>query len=154
MALTALQRAVCRRLAGQRKATASHRVSQDIDLFHDSTEAVQAGWEADRALLEGAGYDLSIVRERPSFVEAVVARAGDRVLVQWAADSAYRFFPLVEHPDFGLVLAPFDLARNKVLALVGRLEARDWIDVIAAHDAIRFRTGSLRGVLPTVHGAD
>jgi hypothetical protein len=26
------------------------------------------------------------------------------VLVEWTRDSAYRFFPLVEHPDFGLVL--------------------------------------------------
>jgi hypothetical protein len=30
----------------------------------------------------------------------------------------------------GLVLHPFDLATNKVLALVGRLEPRDWVDVI------------------------
>jgi hypothetical protein len=29
-----------------------------------------------------------------------------------------------------LVLHPFDLATNKVLALVGRLEVRDWVDVI------------------------
>ncbi len=50
--------------------------------------------------------------------------------MQWARDSAYRFFPLVDHPEFGLVLHPFDLATNKVLALAGRLEVRDWIDVI------------------------
>jgi hypothetical protein len=36
----------------------------------------------------------------------------------------------VRHADLGLVLHPFDLATNKVLALVGRLEPRDWIDVI------------------------
>ena len=45
-------------------------------------------------------------------------------------DSAYRFFPLLAHPDLGLTLHPFDLATNKVLALVGRLEVRDWIDTI------------------------
>ena len=28
------------------------------------------------------------------------------------------------------MLHPFDLATNKVLALVGRLEARDWVDVL------------------------
>src|SRR5262245_44561303 len=33
----------------------------------------------------------------------------------------YRFFPLLEHPDFGLTLHPFDLASNKVLGLAGRL---------------------------------
>ncbi len=47
------------------------------------------------------------------------------------------FFPLVEHPDFGLVLHPFDLATNKVLALVGRLEVRDWLDVISCHDGLQ-----------------
>lgn len=152
MALTPFQRTVCRLLATQRIAsgesyvaggvalsevTRSQRVSQDIGLFHDSLQAVRSTWEADRETLEAAGYALRVVRERPKFVEAVVAKDDERVLVQWAADSAYRFFPLVEHPDFGLVLAPFDLATNKVLALVGRVEARDWIDVISAHDAIQ-----------------
>ena len=52
-------------------------------------------------------------------------------------DSAYRFFPLVTHDDLGLTLHPFDLATNKVLALVGRLEVRDWIDVILCHERIQ-----------------
>jgi hypothetical protein len=45
--------------------------------------------------------------------------------MEWARDSAFRFFPLVENSELGLVLHPFDLAVNKVLALVGRGEARD-----------------------------
>ncbi len=48
-----------------------------------------------------------------------------------------RFFPLVEHPDFGLTMHPFDLATNKVLALVGRLEVRDWVDTMACSDPVR-----------------
>jgi hypothetical protein len=43
----------------------------------------------------------------------------------------------VEHADLGLVLHPFDLATNKVLALVGRLEPRDWIDVIECNDRLQ-----------------
>lgn len=43
------------------------------------------------------------------------------VVVQWARDSAYRFFPLVRHDNLGLVLHPFNLATNKVLALVDTL---------------------------------
>lgn len=38
---------------------------------------------------------------------------------------------------FGLTLHPFDLATNKILAMAGRLEARDWIDVISCHDCIQ-----------------
>src|SRR5438132_96105 len=59
------------------------------------------------------------------------------VVMQWTADSAFRFFPLIQHEDFGLTLHPFDLATNKVLTLVGRLEARDWIDVINCHEKIQ-----------------
>jgi hypothetical protein len=36
-----------------------------------------------------------------------------------------------------LTLHPFDLATNKVLALVGRLDARDWVDVIACHERLQ-----------------
>jgi hypothetical protein len=49
----------------------------------------------------------------------------------------FRFFPLVEHDDLGLTLHPFDLATNKVLALVGRPEARDWIDAIDCHERLQ-----------------
>jgi hypothetical protein len=57
--------------------------------------------------------------------------------MEWARDSAFRFFPLVVDEEFGLALHPFDLATNKVLAMVGRLEARDWIDVIACHEHLQ-----------------
>jgi hypothetical protein len=51
--------------------------------------------------------------------------------MQWARDSAYRFFPLVEYPELGLTLHPFDLATSKVLALVGRVEPRDFVDTLS-----------------------
>jgi hypothetical protein len=152
MALTALQRAICRLIAANRKRQgeayvaggvalnallAASRLSRDIDLFHDTQEALQATWDADRHLLTEAGYGLEIVRERPAFVECVVRLGDESVVMQWVQDSAFRFFPLVEHPDFGLVLHPFDLATNKVLALVGRLEVRDWLDVISCHDRLQ-----------------
>src|SRR5690606_27012611 len=53
--------------------------------------------------------------------------------IEWARDSAYRFFPLVEHDMLGLTLHAFDLATNKVLALIGRLEPRDWVDTLVCH---------------------
>ena len=33
------------------------------------------------------------------FVEAEVCREGQTVLMQWTRDSAFRFFPLVQHPE-------------------------------------------------------
>ena len=71
------------------------------------------------------------MRERPGYIEAEIVRGTDRLVMEWSRDSAFRFFPLVEDDDLGLALHPFDLATNKVLALVGRLEARDWVDVLA-----------------------
>jgi hypothetical protein len=115
----------------------SSRLSRDVDLFHDTAQAVAVSFDGDRALLATHGYDVRTVRERPTFVEAVVSLGAESVVLQWAADSAFRFFPLVTHPDFGLVLHPFDLATNKVLALVGRLEVRDWVDVVSCDERIQ-----------------
>jgi hypothetical protein len=145
MAITQFQRTVCRLLAETRIASgesyvaggvalnellAAPRRSRDIDLFHDTDEALDASWRADRSLLEGNGLTVQVLRERPGIVQARASAASDVVLIEWVRDSAYRFFPLVEHPDLGLVLHPFDLATNKLLAMVGRLEPRDWVDVI------------------------
>ena len=82
-------------------------VSRDLDLFHDTQEALASSWRADRETLERAGYQVGVVRERPTFVEAQAVRGGDSVVVQRVHDSAYRFFPLVRHHELGLVLHPF-----------------------------------------------
>ena len=148
MALSPYQVGVLRILAARRKAggesyvaggvalnhaLGTPRLSRDIDLFHDTTEALAVSWSEDRLTLTANGYAVTPVRESPSFVEALVAREHERVLVQWARDSAYRFFPLREDPRLGLTLHPLDLATNKALALVGRLEPRDWVDMLECH---------------------
>jgi len=115
----------------------SARVSRDVNLFHDTESALEASWQSDRMALEREGFGVHVVRERPSFVESEVRRSGEAVLLQWVRDSAYRSFPLVEHPDLGLTLHPFDLATNKVLALVGRLEVRDWVDTIECSERLQ-----------------
>ena len=74
-----------------------------------------------------------MLHERPTYAEAVVLKGGESIAVQWTCDSAYRFFPLIEHPDLGLTLHPFDSATNKTLCLVGRAEVRDWVDVMDCH---------------------
>ena len=152
MALTEFQRHICNLLARNRRAggesyvaggvalnelLGGRRISRDVDLFHDSDEALRATWDADRGLLESAGLQIDVLRERPGFVEARIRRKADTVLLEWSRDSAFRFFPLVENPEFGLVLHPFDLATNKVLALVGRLEVRDWIDLLQCDDRLQ-----------------
>jgi len=145
MALTEFQRGVSRLLAENRirngesyvaggaalnELLHAPRRSRALDLFHDTVQALAACWRADRELLEAKGYSVSVVRERPTFVEADVRRGTEAVIIQWAHDSASRFFPLLRHEELGLVLHPFDLATSKVLALVGRVEPRDFVDTL------------------------
>lgn len=152
MSLTDFQRNVCRLLAANRIAKGecyvaggaalnelilSPRLSHDVDVFHDTRDAVTSSWNRDRSALESKGYTVEILRELPTFIEASISQPGNNVILQWVQDSAFRFFPLVEHPDFGLALHPFDLATNKVLALVGRAEVRDWVDIIHCHNALQ-----------------
>jgi hypothetical protein len=108
-----------------------------VDLFHDTQQALQVTFRSDSTLLEQNGYVLQVVVERPSFVEMVVTRDGQNTSVQWVQDSAWRFFPLVEHSILGLTLHPFDAATNKILALVGRIEPRDWIDTLTCHEKVQ-----------------
>ena len=146
MGLSLFQRNVCRLLAEHRvrngesylaggatlnELIGAPRLSRDLDVFHDTEEALAAAWRDDQALLERTGYEVVVFRERPGFVEADIRRDSESVLMQWARDSAYRFFPLVQHPELGLTLHPFDLATSKVLALVGRVEPRDFVDTLS-----------------------
>ena len=147
MALTGFQSGILRSLAANRRATAGSyvagglalnyrlgepRQSRDIDIFNDSAEVLLESWKNDRATLEGLGYIVTPRREMNTFIEAYVSKDGEQTEIQWAIDSAYRFFPLQRDPVVGFTLHPLDLAANKLAALVGRTEPRDWIDVITA----------------------
>lgn len=108
----------------------SARYSNDLDFFHDSVERVAAAFNDNRNQLEAAGYLVTIEISQPGFLRAIVERGGQATRVDWAHDSAWRFMPLVRDPVGGLLLHPLDLAINKVLALAGRDEARDFVDIL------------------------
>jgi hypothetical protein len=111
----------------------SARYSDDLDFFHDSEARVAAAFAADREQLQRAGYTLALELSLPGFVRAVVSRGADATRVDWAHDSAWRFMPLVRDPLGGLLLHPVDLAVNKVLAVAGRDEPRDFVDILFVH---------------------
>lgn len=152
MAITEYQRDICRLIALNRishgvsyvaggvalnQLIEAPRISRDIDIFHDTDAAVLSAWESDSKLLASNGYSMEVLRQLATYVEAVVRREANAVLMQWTRDSTYRFFPLLEEETLGLTLHPFDLATNKILAMAGRLEARDWIDVISCHNRVQ-----------------
>jgi hypothetical protein len=53
--------------------------------------------------------------------------------LEWVYDSAWRFYPVEPDPELGYRLHYFDAATNKLLALSGRAEPRDFVDALHLH---------------------
>jgi hypothetical protein len=86
--------------------------------------------------LRSAGFHVETISrvgewEREStFRRARVRRGDENVEIDWAADSAYRFFPIERDSELGWRLHLFDIAINKALALSSRTETRDYVDIV------------------------
>ncbi len=114
----------------------SARYSHDFDIFHEAAEEVARASVADAASLRSAGFTVEPSRlwEKPTdFRKAHVTRGSDHVEVDWAADSAFRFFPIEPDPQLGWRLHLFDMATNKALTLSARTETRDYVDIVELH---------------------
>jgi hypothetical protein len=83
------------------------------------------------AALQAAGFEVRRVREGPGFVRLAVERDSDTTEVDLAVDA--RRFPLEIDDDLPLLNAT-ELAVDKVLAIFGRAEARDFVDLAAVVD--------------------
>ena len=120
----------------------STRYSNDLDYFHDSAERVATAFADDARQRARAGHAVTIEMQLPGYIRATVASDGGSTKVEWAHDSAWRFLPTVRHDVVGFVLHPIDLAVNKLLALAGRDEARDFLDILDL-DQRTLRLGAL-----------
>jgi len=149
MPLTAFQKEVMAVLAGNRSESShvaggsvlnasddSARFSLDFDFFHEAVEDLVLTSERDVKTLEDAGFVVQKVERdgewsKPvSFRKAHVSRGGEKVELDWAQDSAFRFFPIVPDEILGWRLHLFDMATNKALALSARMETRDYVDMV------------------------
>jgi hypothetical protein len=154
MPLTALQKEILSVLAANRSeeshfaggvvlnvADNSTRFSHDFDIFHELAEEVTRASNRDVASLRGAGFTVETPsrygewEKEATFRKAKVIRAGQTVEVDWAADSAFRFFPIERDPLLGWRLHLFDIATNKALALSARTETRDYVDIVELHQS-------------------
>jgi hypothetical protein len=111
----------------------SPRFSQDLDFFHDVADSIAQSAEQDAAALSQAGYEVSWLLRTTTFHRAVVIAGKQQLKIEWAQDSAFRFFPVQRDERFGYRLHDADAAVNKVLALAGRDEIRDFVDVLHLH---------------------
>lgn len=118
------------------------RFSQDLDFFHDVEDSVAMSAEKDAATLLQAGHSFSWVLRTPTFHRAVVTVRKEQLKLEWAQDSAFRFFPIQEDEHCGYRLHDADAATNKMLALAGRNEVRDFVDLLYL-DEIYLSLGAL-----------
>ncbi len=112
------------------------RFSNDLDYFHDSESRVADAFAADSDSLAEAGYSVDVDVNQPGYIRAIVRRDDLATKVEWARDSAWRFMPTVRDERVGFVLHPIDLAVNKTLALAGRDEPRDVLDILHFHRSV------------------
>jgi Nucleotidyl transferase AbiEii toxin, Type IV TA system len=106
------------------------RVSKDVDLFTTMAAAsdFSAAQAAVAAALRADGLDVTVEREGPWFARLAVTdlAAGTTSTVELGVD--WRAYPPVQLA-IGPVLHPADVVANKLCALFGRAEVRDYIDV-------------------------
>lgn len=108
----------------------SKRFSNDLDYFHDSEARVAEAYQHDRQTLEDSGFRVEDEISQRGYIRAIVTRKAERTKIEWAHDSAWRFLPPIRDERVGYRLHPVDLAVNKLLALVGRDEPRDFVDIL------------------------
>src|SRR5882757_9239694 len=106
------------------------RRSEDIDLF--TTMAAEADFpdavEAVAAALRADGLDVTVQRNGPTFARLAVAGLDDGASARVELGVDWRAFP-PGRLEIGPVLHPADAVANKLCALFGRAEVRDYIDV-------------------------
>lgn len=143
MPLTSIQAKIARILAVNRSPDShlaggaalhfvpnSKRYNNDPDYFHDSVERVATAFQSDRAELERNGFSVEVEMNQPGYLRTLFSLGNDRTKIEWAHDSAWRFMPAMHNPDVGFRLHPIDIAVNKVLALAGRDEPRDFLEIL------------------------
>jgi hypothetical protein len=147
MPLTPLQKQVVQVLAANRSEEShfagglvlnagedSSRFSHDFDIFHEAETEVARASDKDMATLRAAGYAVHEAggdwKNPTSFRKARLVHSGEELEIDWAADSAFRFFPVQQDPVLGWRLHLFDMATNKALALGARSVTRDYVDIV------------------------
>jgi hypothetical protein len=102
------------------------RTTRDLDLFSPGERAARPAAAALQRVLEAEGLACRRVRDQPTFVRMLVDDAEETTEVDICWDSQWR--PSVETP-VGPARSAEELAVDKVLALYGRAQPRDFVDV-------------------------
>ena len=104
------------------------RKTNDLDYFGTSTRVLTERLPLAIAQLQRDGLEVETRRQSDTFVRIVVRDGVNEVEVDFGLDG--RLFPAVQG-EFSPVLTAKELAVDKVLAVFGRAEARDFVDLDA-----------------------
>jgi hypothetical protein len=108
-----------------------HRYSEDLDFFADAREAMTGVTAIAGEIAQELGAHIEFTRTFPTFVETFLTnQAGERVKIDFAFDTPFRLQPTTADPAYGIRLDTLtDMASNKLAALFGRSEPKDFVDV-------------------------
>jgi hypothetical protein len=101
-------------------------LTNDLDFFGASSDVIREQLPVLLEALMEDGFEVDIRRESPTFVRIPAFGLGSETEVDLAVDA--RLFPL-QSGAVSLVLTAEELAVDKVLAIFGRAEPRDFIDL-------------------------
>ncbi len=111
------------------------RGTRDLDFFGLTIESVgRLAPAVERALIR-AGMEIVALQSNQGFVRLVASQGDERCEIDLAADA--RLFDIDTDPDIP-TLTGEELAVDKVLAIFGRAEARDFIDLAAVEPKYGF----------------
>lgn len=108
-----------------------HRKSYDLDFFTNTEELILPFSQKLETSLKNENFMVERLRGFHSFVELSVSFQDELTMIHFTLDSPFRFKEPIEAKDIeGIKIDNLvDIATNKILALFGRAELRDFIDV-------------------------
>jgi predicted nucleotidyltransferase component of viral defense system len=124
-----------------------HRCSDDLDLFTRSRRSIKTDYRDLKRVLEQQGLEFSSVTEDDEFVRLSISTSvggGESVKVEFAWDAGSQMSPALT--DGRVVVDSFeDIAVNKVCAIYGRVEVKDFVDLFFILNESKFPLDHLVG---------
>lgn len=115
-----------------------HRLSYDLDLFTSESDLIVPFSYRMEQAAKAASMEVVVVRRFASFIEFQINQGEDKLKVDLALDSPFRFAP-TELSNSGVWVNDFqDIQTDKTLAFFGRAEPRDAIDLYFLLKRTRF----------------
>jgi predicted nucleotidyltransferase component of viral defense system len=106
-----------------------HRTSADLDFFTASDETFRHGRRFLAAAVHDIGATMEVVREYPGFAELQAIVGGERIRVDLVHDTSPQVKSEKLLVEGAVVDTLEDIGANKICAIVGRSEIRDYIDL-------------------------